>query len=100
MPVASLWSLFEVWPLLFRFSGIQIEQPPDHLMDGSSLRVVGGGFKRGYGRVQQFIDDAPRHRVNSGFLLGRDCSQLAADTVNFRLADGLTIFLKRKDRRH
>ncbi len=62
-------------------------------MDGSSLRMVGGGFECGYGRMQQLVDDAAGHGVNGSFLLRRDCAQLASDTVNLRLPDGLTIFL-------
>src|SRR5438445_13709974 len=91
MQAASRESRCVAWPLFPGFVRIQIEEPPDHLMDGSSLGVVGGRFERGDGRVQQLVDDAAGHRVNGRFLLRRDGPQLAPDAVNLRLPDGLAI---------
>src|SRR5260370_15406 len=78
----------------------QIEDTPNHLVDRGRLRLRRRRFEGGDRGMQQLIDNAAGHRLDSRFLLRRNLAQPPADAVNFRLADGFAVFLQRENRRH
>src|SRR6266700_8093244 len=98
--VANRVSRCEVLPLSVGLSAVEIEDSADHLMDGLRLRIGSRRFQSCDRRMQELVDNTASHGVNGGFLFGCNAPQLAAYAVNFRLADGLTIFLERKNCGH